>query len=65
MKLYFFILILICSCSSVEEGSCIPGSIKSGYKQVMANGKAACETASQTCLEGKWDGPQVFESCEL
>lgn len=52
------------ACSSAQEGPCFLGSIKSGYKQVMTNGKMTCEAGTQSCVKGKWEGPQVHDSCD-
>jgi hypothetical protein len=43
---------------------CKSGTIRSGFISPAAPAGNQCPRGRQTCLNGQWDGPRFFDSCE-
>jgi len=40
------------------------GSTRKGYITNLATGNGDCPTGVQTCIDGKWVGPILYETCD-
>lgn len=44
--------------------SCEDGSMRSGYISPFENGISECTTIDQMCVDGQWQGPHLYETCD-
>lgn len=47
-----------------SSASCEEGLIRQGYITNIAVGDMGCPTGTQTCSDGHWVGPEIYDFCE-
>lgn len=44
--------------------ACPEGQSRSGFRQPIVNGFESCVQETQFCLNGNWNGPELYPTCE-
>lgn len=48
----------------VANGSCLEDTTRQGFTSAITTGDTHCVQESQVCISGKWQGPELFPSCD-
>ncbi|AUN97139.1 hypothetical protein C0V70_03245 [Bacteriovorax stolpii] len=44
-------------------GAALHGTVETGYQSPTVPNGSTCIQTSRTCLEGSWNGPELYSSC--
>lgn len=47
----------------LESNSCLEGDSRQGFLTSITTGDLPCPQGVQTCVAGRWQGPELFQSC--